>query len=70
VDQRTGQELWKFKTPSGIVGNPIAFLGPDGRQYIAVLSGLGGWWGLGANGAFPDIGSVSQQGGTLLVFGL
>jgi len=70
VDQRTGQELWKFKAPSGIVGNPIAFLGPDGRQYIAVLSGLGGWWGLGANGAFPDIGSVSQQGGTLLVFGL
>src|SRR6185436_18917480 len=43
LDQRTGRELWRFKTPSGIVGNPIAYLGPDGKQYIAVVSGVGGW---------------------------
>jgi PQQ-dependent dehydrogenase (methanol/ethanol family) len=70
LDQRTGRELWRFKTPSGIVGNPIAFAGPDGKQYVAVLSGVGGWWGLGANGAFPDLGGTTNPGGVLMVFGL
>ncbi len=70
VDQRTGRELWRFKTPSGIVGNPIAFEGPDGREYIAVLSGVSEWWSLGANGAVPDLASVTNPGGVLLVFGL
>ena len=70
LDQRTGRELWRFKTPSGIIGNPIAFSGPDGKEYIAVVSGVGGWWGLGANGALPDLGSLSNPGGVLLVFGL
>jgi glucose dehydrogenase len=70
VDERSGRELWKFKTPSGIVGNPIAFAGPDGKELIAVFSGIGGWWGLGANGAFPDLQSFTTPGGVLLVFGL
>ncbi len=70
VDQKTGQELWRFKTPSGIVGNPITFTGPDGRQYVAVLSGIGGWLGTGGNGAFPEIATISNQGGVLTVFGL
>ena len=42
---RTGQELWKFKTGSGIIGQPITYRGPDGKQYVAVLSGVGGWAG-------------------------
>lgn len=70
VDQRTGRELWRFKTPSGIVGNPIAFEGPDGREFIAVLSGIGPWWSSGANGAAPDLSSGTNPGGVLLVFGL
>ncbi len=70
VDHRTGLELWRFKTPSGIVGAPIAFSGPDRRQYIAVLSGLGGWIGTGASGAFPNLNAISPTGGVLLVFGL
>ncbi|MGQ0703714.1 MAG: PQQ-dependent dehydrogenase, methanol/ethanol family [Gemmatimonadales bacterium] len=70
LDQRTGQELWKYKTPSGILGSPIAFLGPDGKQYLAVLSGGGGWWGLGGQGAFTDLASMVNPGGTLTVFGL
>lgn len=69
VDQKTGQDLWRFKTPSGIVGNPITFLGPDRRQYVAVLSGLGGWLGQGGNGAFPDLATISNPGGVLTVFG-
>ena len=70
VDQQNGRELWKFKTPSGIVGSPIAFAGPDGKEYIAVLSGMGGWWGLGGNGAFPELPLITNTGGVLMVFGL
>src|SRR5260370_10136773 len=47
VDATTGTLLWKFKTPSGIIGNPMTYLAPDGKQYIAVLSGIGGWAGPG-----------------------
>jgi len=85
VDQRTGAELWKFKTGSGIIGNPMTFIGPDGKQYVAVLSGVGGWAGigvaarigpedptagLGALGAFGDAANFSNQGGILTVFSL
>ncbi|HEV8599689.1 MAG TPA: PQQ-dependent dehydrogenase, methanol/ethanol family [Gemmatimonadales bacterium] len=70
VDQRSGRELWRFRTPSGILGSPIAFQGTDGREYIAVLSGMGGWWGLGGNGAFPDLATITNTGGVLMVFGL
>ena len=85
VDATTGTELWRFKCPSGIIGNPMTYLGPDGKQYIAVLSGVGGWAGagialglgtedptaaLGAIGAFGDYTNISNAGGTLLVFGL
>jgi hypothetical protein len=37
--------LWQFKTGSGIIGQPVSYRGPDGKQYIAVLSGVGGWAG-------------------------
>lgn len=70
VDERTGQELWRFKTPSGIMAAPISYRGPDGRQYIAVVSGLGGWLGAGGNGAIPAIGTITNPGGVLTVFGL
>ncbi|HYK81574.1 MAG TPA: methanol/ethanol family PQQ-dependent dehydrogenase [Gemmatimonadales bacterium] len=85
VDDATGRELWKFKCPSGIIGNPMTYIGPDGKQYVAVLSGIGGWAGagvalnigtedptaaLGAIGAFNDYTNMSNAGGTLLVFAL
>jgi len=85
LDQKTGKLLWKFKTPSGIIGNPMTYKAPDGKQYVAVLSGIGGWAGigvaagigaedptagLGALGAFGDVGSFSTQGGVLTVFGM
>jgi alcohol dehydrogenase (cytochrome c) len=85
VNAKTGEVLWKFKTPSGIIGNPMTYTGPDGKQYVAVLSGVGGWAGivvaadlggenpadaLGAVGAFGDVGKVSNQGGVLTVFAL
>jgi len=85
VDQKSGAVLWQFKTGSGITGNPISFLGPDAKQYVAVLSGIGGWAGigvagaigpddptagLGALGAFSDAATFSNQGGILTVFSL
>jgi PQQ-dependent dehydrogenase (methanol/ethanol family) len=84
VNAKTGEILWKFKTPSGIIGNPMTYVGPDGKQYIGVLSGIGGWSGiavaadlgaedpgaaLGAIGAFPN-DNFSTQGGVLTVFSL
>jgi glucose dehydrogenase len=85
VHAKTGELLWKFKTPSGIIGNPMTYTGPDGKQYIAILSGIGGWSGigvaaemgaedptagLGALGAFGDVANFSNQGGVLTVFAL
>jgi alcohol dehydrogenase (cytochrome c) len=84
VDARNGTELWKFKTGSGIVGNPITYLGPDGKQYVAVYSGIGGWMGatafasvsaddpyaaLGVVGAMKEIKRVTGPGDVLYVFG-
>lgn len=85
VDARTGELLWQFKTSSGIIGQPISYLGPDGKQYVAVLSGVGGWAGavvagdlspedstaaLGFVGAMKDLPQHTEKGGTLYVFSL
>jgi PQQ-dependent dehydrogenase (methanol/ethanol family) len=85
VDAKSGQLRWQFKTGSGIIGQPIAYKGPDGHEYIAVLSGVGGWSGaivsgkldphdrtgaLGFIGAMTDLVYKSTPGGTLYVFAL
>ena len=65
IDARTGKLLWQFKTGSGIIGQPISYRGPDGRQYIAVPSGVGGWAGAIVSAeprsARPDRGARLQQ---------
>src|SRR4026209_2464636 len=43
VDAKTGDVLWKFKTPSGIIGNPMTYTGPDGKLNVAGLSRIVGW---------------------------
>jgi PQQ-dependent dehydrogenase (methanol/ethanol family) len=85
VDARSGAPLWQFKTGSGIIGQPISYRGPDGKQYIAILSGVGGWSGaivagnldprdstaaLGFANAMRDLPDVTTKGGTLYVFAL
>jgi PQQ-dependent dehydrogenase (methanol/ethanol family) len=45
VDARSGAELWRARTASGVIGQPISYRGPDGKQYIAILAGIGGWPG-------------------------
>jgi lanthanide-dependent methanol dehydrogenase len=46
VDAETGDELYRFKTPSGIIGNVMTYE-YEGKQYIGILSGVGGWAGIG-----------------------
>jgi PQQ-dependent dehydrogenase (methanol/ethanol family) len=49
VQASTGKLLYRFHAPSGFVGQPVTYQGKDGRQYIAMLSGVGGWAGAIAN---------------------
>ena len=85
LDARSGALLWQFKTASGIIGQPISYRGPDGKQYIAVLSGIGGWPGAivvndldtrdataatGWGEAMADLKQATTKGGMLYVFSL
>lgn len=85
VDAGSGRELWKFKTGSGIIGQPTTWSGPDGKQYVAILSGVGGWAGaivsgeldgrdgtaaLGFANAMRDLPEHTTAGGMLYVFAL
>jgi alcohol dehydrogenase (cytochrome c) len=85
VHARTGELLWRFRTGSGIIGQPIAYRGPDGRQYVAIFDGVGGWAGgvvsaeldprdstasNGMVGATNDLPEYTGKGGTLYVFSL
>ncbi|PWV92314.1 PQQ-dependent dehydrogenase (methanol/ethanol family) [Phyllobacterium myrsinacearum] len=77
---KNGKELYKFKTPSGIIGNVTTYE-HKGKQYIAVLSGVGGWAGiglaagltkgtdgLGAVGGYAGLSDYTALGGQLTVF--
>jgi lanthanide-dependent methanol dehydrogenase len=85
VDADTGELLWRFKTGSGIIGQPTTWVGPDGRQYVAVLSGIGGWIGSivaknldtrdptaggGWGNMTADLKKDSSRGGVLYVFAI
>src|SRR4030088_1512908 len=60
IDAKSGQELWKFKTGSGIIGQPVTWRGPDGKQYVSILSGVGGWSGaIVAGGLDPRDGTAA-----------
>ena len=84
IDARSCAELWKFKVASGVVGNPIAYT-VNGKEFIAVYAGIGGWMGavafpeistddpytaLGVAGAVPDLKQKTAEAGLLYVFSL
>ncbi|MDQ1901274.1 methanol/ethanol family PQQ-dependent dehydrogenase [Paracoccus sp. WLY502] len=82
VDAETGEELYKFKTPSGIIGNVMTYE-HGGKQYVGILSGVGGWAGiglaagltnpndgLGAVGGYAALSDYTELGGQLTVFEL
>jgi lanthanide-dependent methanol dehydrogenase len=85
VDAKTGALLWQYKTESGIIGQPTVFRGPDGREYVAILSGIGGWAGAVVAADLDDrdetmatgwgrvtrgLKQVTGKGGKLYVFAL
>jgi PQQ-dependent dehydrogenase (methanol/ethanol family) len=85
ADARTGAVLWKFKVGSGVVGNPMTYVGPDGKQYVAIYAGIGGDMGLLIAGdvaanlpydvrergtTLPDLARWTSWGGMLFVFSL
>jgi alcohol dehydrogenase (cytochrome c) len=70
---------------SGIIGQPVTYRGPDGKQYVAIFSGVGGWSGaivaggldpadptgaLGFMNAMKDLPQHTTKGGMLYVFSL
>jgi PQQ-dependent dehydrogenase (methanol/ethanol family) len=76
------KELFKFKTPSGIIGN-VTTWEFKGKQYIGILSGIGGWAGiglaagldkptdgLGAVGGYAELAQYTELGGVMTVFAL
>ena len=82
VDAKDGKELFKFKTPSGIIGNVMSY-GHKGKQYVGIFSGVGGWAGiglaagltnptdgLGAVGGYAGLRQYTNLGGSLTVFSL
>ncbi|MDQ6679321.1 MAG: methanol/ethanol family PQQ-dependent dehydrogenase [Acidobacteriota bacterium] len=85
LDAHNGALLWQFKAGSGIIGQPVTYKGPDGKQYVAILSGVGGWAGavvagglnakdgtgaLGFLNAMADLPKYTNKGGMLYVFAL
>ena len=84
VNAKSGEVLYKFKIGSGVVGNPISFRGPDGKQYVAVYAGIGGDWLLLSGDVrsddpadvrppasfMPDLARHTSQGGIVWIFGL
>jgi PQQ-dependent dehydrogenase (methanol/ethanol family) len=82
VHADTGEELYRFKTPSGIIGNVMTYE-LEGKQYVGILTGIGGWAGiglaagltnpndgLGAVGGYASLSDYTALGGQLTVFAL
>jgi PQQ-dependent dehydrogenase (methanol/ethanol family) len=69
LDAKTGKELWKFNTGSGISAAPMTYV-IDGKQYLAVVSGRT----FSIPAFFGAIGekmvAASPEGGTMFVFAL
>jgi len=85
IDAKSGKLLWQYHAPSGIIGQPVSYRGPDGKQYVAILSGVGGWSGGIVSGdldprdgtagggwvnAMKDLPKATPKGGMLHVFAL
>jgi PQQ-dependent dehydrogenase (methanol/ethanol family) len=69
VDARSGKPLWKHKVGSGIIGAPITFLGPDGKQYVAVYAGVGGWFGAAVSLDIPPDDPFGALGAVGVAYG-
>jgi len=66
LDADTGKILWSFQTSSGILGQPVTWE-KNGKQYVTVMSGIGGVYALRAGD--PNLANV-PAGASLWTFGL
>lgn len=62
-----GKPLWSFDAQTGIGAGPVSYMVGD-TQYVAVMAGYGGAWGLA--GGLPDGPQRIQPNGRMLVFKL
>jgi glucose dehydrogenase len=68
---KTGEIVWSFKTGSNFRSSPISYMGPDGRQYIAIISSqLGVNTRVEENTAADSDVRYRRSGATLYVFAL
>ncbi len=66
LDADTGKQLWQFQTGSGINAQPVTYT-HQGRQYVTVLSGIGGlYWNI----AREQLKDKVPQGGSVWTFAL
>jgi alcohol dehydrogenase (cytochrome c) len=65
IDAKTGAVLWSHKLGSGVIGQPMTYIGPDKRQYVAIYSGVGG-----AAMVSSSMPGFPPRGGTLYVFSI
>ena len=68
LDAKTLEKLWEFNTGGGVNAPPMTFT-VDGKQYVAILVGLGGAWDKWFIEATPELKSI-QPGSMLYVFAL
>jgi PQQ-dependent dehydrogenase (methanol/ethanol family) len=64
-----GQRLWQMPVQTGIVAAPMSY-SVDGEQYVAVMAGWGGIWGLLGSGSAAANNIDRRIGGRILVFKL
>ncbi|VTZ26488.1 Quinonprotein alcohol dehydrogenase [Methylocella tundrae] len=66
LDAKSLEKLWSFQTGAGLNAPPISFA-VNGKQYIAILAGLGGAWDKWYIDGTPGLRKI-QPGSTLYVF--
>jgi len=66
----TGDLAWSFRIGSGVDQSPISYIGPDGRQYIAVIGSGSGTGAVTFDDAAEDADRYRRAGSTLFVFAL
>lgn len=66
----TGDLAWSFRIGSGVDQSPISYIGPDGRQYIAVIGSGSSTGAVAFDDAAEDADRYRRAGSTLFVFAL
>ena len=70
-DARTGDIVWTFRTGSNFRNSPITYIGPDGRQYVAIIGSQRPGSVQVMPDAEPDAGARFRRAGSALyVFAL